>query len=159
MEAIEAARVSGDATRAAAAERVLVVRQLVNQAIGDALSDLLLVEAILTLRGWSMREWDGMYEDRPSRQTKLAVNDRTALTVTADETRALEPAALQAAIDELATATPAGRAFVRPSGTEDVVRVYAEAANESAADELALSVAQATWRLAGGVGGMPTTVG
>jgi hypothetical protein len=32
------------------------------------------------------------------------------------------------------------RSFVRPSGTEDVVRVYAEAASPSAADELAAQV-------------------
>lgn len=31
----------------------------------------------------------------------------------------------------------AGRSFVRPSGTEDVVRVYAEAASRGEADQLA----------------------
>ena len=35
----------------------------------------------------------------------------------------------------------AGRAFVRPSGTEDVVRVYAEAASGADADALAEEVA------------------
>ena len=39
-----------------------------------------------------------------------------------------------------------------------VVRVYAEAATQANANELALLVAQATWRLAGGVGQMPTSV-
>ena len=53
---------------------------------------------------------------------------------------------------------PSGRCFVRPSGTEDVVRVYAEAASQEAADELALLVAQTTWKLAGGVGEMPEKV-
>jgi phosphoacetylglucosamine mutase len=32
---------------------------------------------------------------------------------------------------------PQGRCFVRPSGTEDCVRVYAEAATQSDADALA----------------------
>lgn len=36
----------------------------------------------------------------------------------------------------------AGRCFVRPSGTEDVVRIYAEAATQSSAMTLAKSVAQ-----------------
>ena len=40
----EAARASNDATKLAAADRILAARQLVNQAIGDAISDLLLVE-------------------------------------------------------------------------------------------------------------------
>jgi phosphoacetylglucosamine mutase len=40
------------------------------------------------------------------------------------------PPALQAAIDALVAQFPRGRSFVRPSGTEDVVRVYAEAATK-----------------------------
>ena len=34
-----------------------------------------------------------------------------------------------------------GRAFVRPSGTEDVVRVYAEAENQADAEALAQRIA------------------
>jgi phosphoacetylglucosamine mutase len=154
----DTARDAGDAPKEAAATRVLLVKQLINQAIGDALSDLLLVEGILSHRGWGLAEWDDLYEDLPSRQTKLAVADRTALTVSDDETRTLVPAALQVQLDALAAATECGRCFVRPSGTEDVVRVYAEAKSVEAADALALQVAQATWRLAGGVGEMPTSV-
>ena len=41
------------------------------------------------------------------------------------------------------TAGCAGRCFVRPSGTENVVRVYAEAASQGEADELASAVARA----------------
>lgn len=50
---------------------------------------------------------------------------------------------------------PSGRAFVRPSGTEDVVRVYAEAATQDAADELAQAVSRHVYKVAGGVGGVP----
>ena len=72
-------------------------------------------QAILELRGWDIHTWDALYEDLPSRQTKLAVKDRTALTVTADETRAIAPPDLQPALDALAAAYPNGRCFVRPS--------------------------------------------
>lgn len=45
------------------------------------------------------------------------------------------------------------RSFVRPSGTEDVVRVYAEAATQDEADQLAKQVPQPScgslWSLAG----------
>jgi len=34
---------------------------------------------------------------------------------------------MQDKIDELVAAAPESKAFVRPSGTEDVVRIYAEA--------------------------------
>ena len=47
------------------------------------------------------------------------------------------------------------RAFVRPSGTEDAVRVYAEAPTQDQADDLALKVSRAVYDRAGGVGPMP----
>lgn len=39
----------------------------------------------------------------------------------------MSPAGLQEAIDRLVKRHKMARSFVRPSGTEDVVRVYAEA--------------------------------
>ena len=156
LAAQAAAAAAADAKAERAAERLLLTRQLVNQAVGDAISDLLLVEAVLAVRGWSVAEWDAMYADLPSRQTKLPVADRGALTTTDDETRLVAPAALQAALDGLMAAVPQGRCFVRPSGTEDVVRVYAEAATQADADALALKTAQAVHELAGGVGEKPT---
>lgn len=46
--------------------------------------------------------------------------------------------------------------YFRPSGTEKVVRIYAEAATQEAADNLALNVASAVYELADGVGDLPT---
>ena len=43
----------------------------------------------------------------------------------------------------------------RPSGTEDVVRVYAEAATREATQALARTVAQLIWDHAGGTGTRP----
>jgi len=48
-----------------------------------------------------------------------------------------------------------GRSFVRPSGTEDVVRVYAEAGTQTSADALAREVAVQVFRLGGGIGEEP----
>jgi hypothetical protein len=42
--------------------------------------------------------------------------------------------------------------YFRPSGTEDVVRVYAEAATQAEADQLAYEVGLHIYELAGGVG-------
>ena len=44
---------------------------------------------------------------------------------------------------------------MRPSGTEDVVRVYAEAVSQEAADQLAKDVARLVHKHAGGVGPAP----
>ena len=52
--------------------------------------------------GWGIETWDGLYEDLPSRQTKLAVKDRTAITTTEDETATISPPELQPELDALA---------------------------------------------------------
>ena len=174
---------------------------MVNQAVGDALSGILLVEAALRLRSWTLQDWAGLYQDLPSCMLKVRlpgqpawhklpklcislhgqvsvehlvfrmqakVPDRSLFTTADAETRCVTPAGLQPRIDALLqnfsegetcrtqvmrvrpgllmrsdshNAVPVGRAFVRPSGTEDVVRVYAEAATQAQADTLARTVA------------------
>ncbi|KAH6792566.1 phosphoglucosamine mutase-like protein [Perilla frutescens var. hirtella] len=123
-----------------AALRLLAVSRLINQAVGDALSGLFLVEAILKHMGWSIHKWNELYQDLPSRQLKVKVVDRTAVITENAETKVVNPAGIQEAIDAEAVIYPKGRCFIRPSGTEDVVRVYAEASTQEAADSLANSV-------------------
>ncbi|XP_024537107.1 phosphoacetylglucosamine mutase [Selaginella moellendorffii] len=142
-------------SRLRACKRLLAVSEMVNQAIGDAISGLLMVEVVLTYSVWDVREWDALYEDVPSRQLKVKVKDRTCITTTNAETKVSRPAELQSAIDKEVENFTKGRAFVRPSGTEDVVRVYAEAGTQELADELAANVAVAVYELAGGVGPKP----
>jgi len=139
-----------------AATKLVAATQLINQAVGDAISDALTCEAILTVKGWSVEDWDKIYQDLPSRQTKIKVQDRTVVIVTDDETKVVQPEALQKAIDEAVGKYSGGRAFARPSGTEDVVRVYAEADSQDDADKLALDVAKAIFEHAAGVGDEPT---
>ena len=47
---------------------------LINQTVGDALSDMLLVEVILCRRGWSAETWNQTYTDLPNRQLKVKVS-------------------------------------------------------------------------------------
>ncbi|KAI8470507.1 MAG: phosphoacetylglucosamine mutase [Monoraphidium minutum] len=133
---------------------ILAVSRLMNQAVGDAISGLLLVEAVLRC-GTALEAWEGLYSDLPSRQTKLKVADRGAITTADAERRCVAPPGLQAAVDAAAARFARGRAFARPSGTEDAVRVYAEAETQEAADELAREVGRAVYDLAGGVGPRP----
>ena len=138
-----------------AVSRLHAVARLANQAVGDALADLLLVEAVLCLQQKSIAAWGALYNELPSRQLKQRVASRALLEPNATETRLVAPAALQSKIDALAASHKSGRAFVRPSGTEDVVRVYAEAATRRDADALALEVRRAVFDLAGGLGERP----
>ncbi len=57
----------------------------------------------------------------------LQVSDRRVIDTTDAERKAVTPEGLQDAIDSLVKKYNNARSFVRPSGTEDVVRVYAEA--------------------------------
>lgn len=80
--------------------------------------------------------WNSMFTELPSKQVKVGVKDKRLLQCTEDETRLVQPSALQQEIDEIvSTLAPAhGRCFVRPSGTEDVVRIYAEASTVEEVD-------------------------
>lgn len=116
------------------------VQMLINQCVGDALSDLLLVEAILAEESLSLAAWHALYTELPSRQLKATVADRAVFKTTDSDTRLASPAHIQSRIDELVSGCRRGRAFVRPSGTEDVVRVYAEAATREECDQLAEAI-------------------
>lgn len=121
---------------AIALKRLQLLPALVNQAVGDALSDLLLVDAILTLQGLSLDDWYHMYHDLPSRQSKVMIPDRTLIQTNDNETQCTKPVGMQEELDKVMQAM-GGRTFVRPSGTEDVVRVYAEGPSQTVADSLA----------------------
>lgn len=126
---------------------LLAASRLANQAVGDALGDLLLVAALLlrtTPAGRdAIEQWAALYDELPSRQGKVSVRDRTVIRTTADETRAVAPAGLQEAIDAACARVGAhARAFVRPSGTEDIVRTYAEASTRGECDALEAEVAR-----------------
>ncbi len=117
------------------------VMKLINHCVGDALSDALLVEAILVEEQLSLAAWDALYTELPSRQLKVTVSDRSIFKCIEADTKLSKPPNLQAKVDELVTKAGAGaRAFIRPSGTEDIVRVYAEAATRETADSLADAV-------------------
>ncbi|XP_021768117.1 phosphoacetylglucosamine mutase-like isoform X1 [Chenopodium quinoa] len=122
--------------------RLLAASKLINQAVGDALSGLLLVEAILLHTGWSIQKWNELYKDLPSRQLKVKVVDRTAVVTANAETIVVQPAGIQDAIDTATAKYHHGRCFIRPSGTEEVIRVYAEATTQEEADNLASDVAK-----------------
>jgi phosphoacetylglucosamine mutase len=128
--------------------------KLIHPAVGDALSDMLLIDVMLqSLHCWTLQDWNGkLYTDLPSRQLKVKVEDRLLVQCNENETKCLHPATLQPALDQAMASVPNGRAFVRASGTKNVVRVYAEAATRDQADKLATQVAKLVHELCGGVG-------
>lgn len=133
-----------------ALNHLINLTELINQTVGDALSDMLLVEVVLAHKSYSGIEWDALYSDLPNRLVKVVVKDRTIFKTEDAERRLTSPAGLQQKLDELVKKYDGGRSFVRPSGTEDVVRVYAEATYRPLADELAFKVAGLVYDHVGG---------
>lgn len=132
------------------------LKDCINQTVGDAISDMLVVELILALKNMTISDWDCLYTDLPSRQLKVTIKDRNLIKTTNAERIVSDPAQLQVEIDKLVLNYKKARAFVRPSGTEDVVRVYAEADTQLNVDDLAAKVSQLVYDLAGGVGKRPS---
>lgn len=56
--------------------KLLCLIDISNQAIGDALSDLLLVEAVLLDMSISVSDWNKQYTDLPNMLTKVKVRER-----------------------------------------------------------------------------------
>ena len=120
-------------------------QRCINPAVGDAMSGILLVEGIL--RRLKSTKLPRPYADLPSRQTKIVVPDRTKIKTEDAERRVREPKSLQDAIDEALRARAATdasvRAFVRPSGTEDCVRLYVEGEQVESVDVLTARIRDA----------------
>lgn len=123
---------------------------LINQSVGDALSDFLLVEVVLAHKHWGPQEWLSTYTDLPNRLAKVIVKDRNVFKTTDAERKLTSPEGVQAQIDKEVQKVRQGRSFARASGTEDAVRVYAEAATKAEAEDLARKVSEIV-KAAGGV--------
>ena len=123
-----------------ATKKLVAFLKLSNVYVGDAIANLLMVEAVLWDKGWSVRSFSKMYEENPSRMFKIKVPDRTIFKPVWDETRLTEPIELQHFIDTTTRGFREARSFVRPSGTEDVLRLYVEAITIKEMEHIANSI-------------------
>lgn len=148
-----------DPTQRRATDILRTLPRVVNQAVGDAVTDIFAIEAALKYLGWSLQDWNGIYKDAPTRLTKVKVQDRTIICVTNAERTCVAPEGVQPQIDKLVDefgSAPHVRSFVRPSGTEDYVRVYSEAKTQGDADKLNVLVQQLVHDMCRGIGDRPT---
>jgi phosphoacetylglucosamine mutase len=125
-----------------ALDTLLALSDLINQTVGDALSDMLMVEVILAHKVWTLQDWATTYTDLPNRLVRVEVKDKDIFQTTDAERRLSHPEGVQELIDQEVKKYKDGRAFARASGTENACRVYAEAATRSEANELADRVAR-----------------
>ncbi|KAL7914633.1 hypothetical protein GGI35DRAFT_474367 [Trichoderma velutinum] len=124
-----------------ALETLAAVGDLINQTVGDAISDMLMVEVILAHKAWSLKDWATTYTDLPNRLVRVEVANKDIFETTDAERRLSHPPGAQDEIDQCVRKYTTARSFARASGTENACRVYAEAATRHEADELATKVA------------------
>jgi phosphoacetylglucosamine mutase len=113
IQSITSVSCAGDQQAENARETLLALVDLINQTVGDALSDMLLVEAILARRQWTLEQWASIYQDLPNRQLKVKVADRSVFKTTDADRQLDEPIGIQALINNLLSLFPQGRSFVR----------------------------------------------
>lgn len=123
-----------------AIDRLCGFAKLINSAVGDAITNILVIETMLKLFQISPYRWNDLYTDLPYRQLKINIRDRSIVKTTDSERRVSAPQGLQQNIDTLVSQYEGSRCFVRPSGTEDCVRVHAECRTQREAESLANSV-------------------
>lgn len=117
-------------TDAVKGKKLLALLSISNLYVGDSIANMLLIEAILYDLDMSIQDFAAIYEANPSLMYKVKVNDRTQFKTIEDESRLKQPLELQEEIDKAILEVDEGKAFVRPSGTEDVLRIYAEASTQ-----------------------------
>ncbi|MGL5899825.1 MAG: hypothetical protein ACRCZW_09240, partial [Lactobacillaceae bacterium] len=125
-----------------------ILSETFDPCVGDGLANLLIFKCIIP-------STDNIknYKENGSRLLTVKVRDKSIITVN-DKNEVLFPKNLQEKIKEEIDKC-GGRAFIRPSGTEDVVRIYSECPNQQDADILGLKVAQIVYDMCDGIGYHP----
>lgn len=113
---------------------IQIMSNLLSQYTGDALGDLLFV--LVALQNTSFLEWMYMYQDFPCKQLKL-YGDKSLFQTTDFGRKLTQPIGLQDKINAIINNYAHSNCFVRPSGTEDLLRLYVECKNETLIDNLA----------------------
>lgn len=102
--------------------------------IGDGILDLLSVLYMLDTLQINHKEWHSLFQPYESILSKQKVQDKNIFESSRDELTLFEPKYLQDYIDE--QCIQHYRAFVRASGTENVVRLYVEGTDTNKVQEI-----------------------
>jgi phosphoacetylglucosamine mutase len=98
--------------------------KLSNPSVGDAICVFLLFELALFYLKKNYADTLAFYRDLESLTSKIAVNYKEKLRVNDIEDKVLEPEGLQARIEEIIEKHKGKKAFLRASGTENVLRLH-----------------------------------
>ncbi|EJW03125.1 hypothetical protein EDEG_02496 [Edhazardia aedis USNM 41457] len=133
------------------AQTLLALSNLFDPCVGDAIANFLALESLFDENTWE--KMIKMYTELPTKLTTVKILNKHCIE-TEDEIKVKNPVQLGNKIDELCKKYN-GRAFVRPSGTEDLVRVFSECETKENCDKLSGEISQAVYDLCGGIGDRP----
>jgi len=83
-----------DKKETAQGKKLYAFLRLSNIYVGDAIANLLMIEAILRDKGMTIAEFNELYSDLPSQMFKIKVANRALFLTTFDESKLLEPLSL-----------------------------------------------------------------
>jgi len=92
--------------------------------IGDGIMDMFAILFILQETKMSIGQWNELYTDNPYKLFKMKVFNKSDFVTTENELRLVKPEECQEYIDVICDKDT--RAFIRPSGTENYIRIYVE---------------------------------
>lgn len=106
--------------------------------IGDGIMDMFAVLFILQETGLTKEKWTNFYTEYPYTLFKVKVADKNDFMTTENELRLIKPDKLQDYVDSLCG--NGTHAFIRPSGTENCLRVYIESQNTDTVEDIKINV-------------------
>jgi phosphoacetylglucosamine mutase len=97
---------------------------ILNPFIGDGITDLFAILYVLQELDISPKQWYGLFEKLPAQTYKMVVKNKDIFKTNQDQSRLISPLDLQFQLDDIMKS--GCRVFIRPSGTEDIVRLHIE---------------------------------
>ena len=114
--------------------------KLSNPSVGDAICGFLLFELALCYLKKDYKDTLAMYKDLESLTSKIAVKTKENLKVNDIEDKVVQPEGLQKAIEEVIEKHKGKKAFLRASGTENVLRLHVEAETQEQVKDITAEV-------------------
>lgn len=125
-----------------ASKEFLKFIEMTNETVGDSFSIMLLVETVLQAKDMTLEQWYALYSDLPNKLSTATVSNRNLIKTIKADTEIVEPLGMQDSINQSVGKYRNARSFVRPSGTEDIVRIYVEAETDADVKQLTEEIQQ-----------------
>jgi len=109
------------------AKLILAFYNLFNQYVGDAIGNIIAIELILKRKKLMLEEWNNLYKNYPYIQDKITIKDKDKIkSFQVPSSEFFQEGTVQNELNVLIKNYPDTRCFVRPSGTENYLRIYVE---------------------------------